>query len=150
MVSNDEVIAIDQDPDCVMGSHVRAMNASETWVRPLSDGSFGVVLLNKGDRPENITVFVANVADTQWGECVLARRTQPMSSTVPNEDTRGVNRLDRPTGAQVVPLLPASRSGQVLVRSNSLAVCGCDWIQFLPGDVSCGRQVCRTRRWRKA
>ena len=99
MVSNDEVIAIDQDPDSVMGSHVRAMNASETWVRPLSDGSFGVVLLNKGDRPENITVFVANVADTQCGECVLARRTQPMSSTVPNEDKRGVNRLDRPTGA---------------------------------------------------
>lgn len=89
MVSNEEVIAIDQDPDCVMGSHVRAMNASETWVRPLSDGSFGVVLLNKGDRPENITLFVANVADTQWGECVLAHRTQCISSTVAVEDMGG-------------------------------------------------------------
>eukprot|EP01043_Picozoa_sp_COSAG02_P052882 COSAG02_NODE_5766_length_4055_cov_2.385996_2_plen_82_part_00 len=74
MVSNEEVIAIDQDPDCVMGSHVRGMNSSETWVRPLSDGSFGVVLLNKAEHPENITVFVANVADTQWGECVLATK----------------------------------------------------------------------------
>ena len=71
MVTNDEVIAIDQDSDCVMGSHVRAMNASETWLKPLSDGSFGVLLLNKGDRTSNITVFVANVADTQWGECVI-------------------------------------------------------------------------------
>lgn len=68
LVSNPEVLQIDQDPDCVMGSLVRAMNESETWLRPLADGTFGIVLLNKGDHSTNITVFVANVADTQWGE----------------------------------------------------------------------------------
>eukprot|EP01046_Picozoa_sp_COSAG06_P099120 COSAG06_NODE_45223_length_356_cov_1.206226_1_plen_79_part_01 len=62
------MLEIDQDSDCVMGSLVRAMNESETWLRPLSDGSFGVVLLNKGDHSTNITLFVANVADTQWGD----------------------------------------------------------------------------------
>jgi len=45
------VLEIDQDSDCVMGSLVRAMNESETWLRPLSDGSFGVV-----PSPANISV----------------------------------------------------------------------------------------------
>eukprot|EP01052_Picozoa_sp_SAG31_P010956 SAG31_NODE_610_length_13564_cov_3.189528_6_plen_69_part_00 len=68
MVSNSEMLAIDQDTDCVMGSLVRAMNESETWIKPLADGSFGVLLLNKGNQKAAITLFVANVADTQWGE----------------------------------------------------------------------------------
>lgn len=42
-----EVLAIQADPDCVQGSLVAAPDATETWIRPLHDGSFAVVLLNK-------------------------------------------------------------------------------------------------------
>ena len=35
---------------------LRHHDASEVWGRPLRDGSFVVVLLNKGDAPANVTL----------------------------------------------------------------------------------------------
>jgi hypothetical protein len=48
--------AINADPDCVQGSLLRHHDVSEVWGRPLHDGSFVVVLLNKGDAPANVTL----------------------------------------------------------------------------------------------
>lgn len=53
--TNPEVLAIADDPMCAMGSRVN-MSASrltggQAWVRPLSDGSRAVVLLNAGVSP---------------------------------------------------------------------------------------------------
>ena len=48
--------AVNADPDCVQGSLLRHHDASEVWGRPLRDGSFVVVLLNKGDAPANVTL----------------------------------------------------------------------------------------------
>lgn len=56
LVTSPEVLAVDADPDCVQGSLARAMAATEIWIRPLSDDSFAVVLLNKGSLPANITL----------------------------------------------------------------------------------------------
>ena len=68
LVTNPEVIDIDQDADCVMGSLVSAKGSGETWIRPLADGSFAVVLLNKDQsRAQNITLFIAKSAG-QWGD----------------------------------------------------------------------------------
>jgi hypothetical protein len=36
-----------QDPQCVQGSLARSVGAWESWVRPLADGSFAAVVLNK-------------------------------------------------------------------------------------------------------
>jgi len=66
LVTAPEVLAIQGDPDCVQGSQARALGATETWIRPLSDGSFAVVLLNKGDVATNCTVFL-NDAGQGWG-----------------------------------------------------------------------------------
>jgi alpha-galactosidase len=46
LLVNEEVIAVDQDPECVQGSLARQREGTETWIKPLSDGSFAVVLLN--------------------------------------------------------------------------------------------------------
>jgi hypothetical protein len=58
-----EVLAVDQDEQCIQGSLSRAIGASEVWVRPLSDGSFAAVLLNKGESPANISLIVAASGD---------------------------------------------------------------------------------------
>ena len=56
IVGNPEVLAVDQDPLGVQGSLVNSGGddatpcaACETYVKPLHDGSFAVVLLNKGE-----------------------------------------------------------------------------------------------------
>eukprot|EP00937_MAST-01D_sp_MAST-1D-sp2_P005850 g5850.t1 len=66
LVTAPEVLAVDQDEDCVQGSLARALGATETWIKPLGDESFAVVLLNKGDTAANATVFMDD-ADQGWG-----------------------------------------------------------------------------------
>lgn len=51
-----EVLAVDQDEECIQGSLSRADGASEIWTRPLSDGTFAVAILNKSSQPQNITI----------------------------------------------------------------------------------------------
>eukprot|EP01048_Picozoa_sp_COSAG05_P033184 COSAG05_NODE_13153_length_440_cov_0.750733_1_plen_98_part_10 len=53
LVSNEEVLAVDQDPLGVQGSLVNSggddaspCGACETYVKPLHDGAFAVVILN--------------------------------------------------------------------------------------------------------
>jgi alpha-galactosidase len=55
-----------QDPQCVQGSLARALGGTETWVKPLADGSFAVVLLNKNDLPANTTVYMDDGGQV-WG-----------------------------------------------------------------------------------
>ncbi|HEX5310024.1 MAG TPA: glycoside hydrolase family 27 protein [Solirubrobacteraceae bacterium] len=47
-LSNREVVAIDQDPLGAQGTLVSGQGAGEVWVKPLSDGSRAVALLNRG------------------------------------------------------------------------------------------------------
>jgi alpha-galactosidase len=49
-VSNSQVIAIDQDPAGVQGTLVpnSSIGNGQVWIKPLSDGSFAVALLNRG------------------------------------------------------------------------------------------------------
>ena len=68
LVTNPEVLAIDQDPDCVMGSFVLADDAGETWIKPLADGTFAAALVNKAsDRSVNVSVHISK-ASGQWGD----------------------------------------------------------------------------------
>lgn len=59
------MLDIQADPDCVQGSLVSAPDATETWIRPLHDGSFAVVLLNKGQAAATITTGMTQ--DYAWG-----------------------------------------------------------------------------------
>src|SRR5439155_25043933 len=54
-VSNGEVIAIDQDPAGVQGTLLSLSGAGQAWVKPLSDGSRAVALLNRGSTPVKIS-----------------------------------------------------------------------------------------------
>jgi hypothetical protein len=62
LLTNKEIIRINQDPDVVAGSLIYTAGrnpwATDLWVRPLSDGSFAVLLVNK-DPASALTIAVA-------------------------------------------------------------------------------------------
>ena len=53
-LTNQEVIAVDQDALGIEGRRVWKDGDAEIWVRPLTGGSEAVVLLNRGARPQSI------------------------------------------------------------------------------------------------
>jgi alpha-galactosidase len=54
-VSNTEVIAIDQDAAGVQGTLLGSSGQGQVWVKPLSDGSRAVALLNRGSTPIRVS-----------------------------------------------------------------------------------------------
>jgi alpha-galactosidase len=65
ILTNEEVIAVDQDPLGVQGRRVRDDGAREVWMKPLADGSRAVILFNRGSEPAEIQV--------SWDEIGLPR-----------------------------------------------------------------------------
>jgi alpha-galactosidase len=70
-VSNGELIAIDQDPAGVQGTLLGASGAGEVWVKPLSDGSRAVALLNRGSSPVKISTTALAVGLPAGGPYLL-------------------------------------------------------------------------------
>ena len=58
-VSNREVIAIDQDPAGIQGTLLSSAGEGQVWVKPLSDGSRAVALLNRSPSPLEIATSAA-------------------------------------------------------------------------------------------
>ncbi|MBB6251765.1 glycoside hydrolase family 27 protein [Nitrospirillum iridis] len=56
ILTNAEVIAVDQDPLGAQGRRVAKQGDLEVWARPLASGDRAVVLLNRGVAPAKITV----------------------------------------------------------------------------------------------
>jgi alpha-galactosidase len=58
LLTNRNVIAIDQDPAGIQGDRVRAEGPTEVWARPLADGSKAVGLFNRHPQPLEVRVDV--------------------------------------------------------------------------------------------
>jgi alpha-galactosidase len=61
LLTNEEVIVIDQDPLGVAARRIRSDGGAEVWRRPLADGSTAVALLNRGSSPVEIEITSADV-----------------------------------------------------------------------------------------
>ncbi|MPZ84305.1 MAG: hypothetical protein GEV28_29475 [Actinophytocola sp.] len=61
VLTNPEVIAVDQDSLGTQGVRVRDDGDLEVWVKPLADGSRAVVLLNRGSAASTITTSAAEI-----------------------------------------------------------------------------------------
>jgi alpha-galactosidase len=61
MLSNPEVIAIDQDPLGVQGTPIKRDQAGEVWLKPLVGEDRAVALLNRGPTPVRVTVDATEV-----------------------------------------------------------------------------------------
>jgi alpha-galactosidase len=60
-LENKEVIAVDQDPAGIQGTLVSSSGEGQVWVKPLSDGSRAVALLNRGTEPIGIETTASAV-----------------------------------------------------------------------------------------
>jgi alpha-galactosidase len=70
ILTNREVIAVDQDALGVQGRRVWREGTSEVWVKPLTGGGRALVLLNRGDAPAQIA---ATWAQLDWPPALRAR-----------------------------------------------------------------------------
>jgi alpha-galactosidase len=61
ILTNREVVAIDQDPAGFQGDRLRAEGPLEVWVRPLAGGARAVGLFNRSDLPANMAVDFAEL-----------------------------------------------------------------------------------------
>jgi alpha-galactosidase len=61
MLTDPDVLAINQDSAAVQAVRVGAAGTTETWVKRLADGSRAVVLLNRGDSAKTLTTTASAV-----------------------------------------------------------------------------------------
>lgn len=61
MLSNPQVIAIDQDPLGVQGSLLSQSGSGQVWVKPLANGDRAVALFNRGSGPLQISTTASAV-----------------------------------------------------------------------------------------
>jgi len=98
VLTNDEVIALDQDTLGVQGHRVSMLSSGQdVWAAPLHDGSIGVVLLNRGNDTSDITV--------QWSDIGL-----PSGATVNIRDLWAHQSLGSATGSYTSKAIPSHGS----------------------------------------
>ncbi|HTT63747.1 MAG TPA: alpha-galactosidase [Bryobacteraceae bacterium] len=93
ILTNKEVIAIDQDPAGIEGRRVKRADGLEVWARQLADGGRAVALLNRTGAEASITVdwadigypahLSAKVRDL-WEKRDLGEKTGSFSAPVPS------------------------------------------------------------------
>jgi alpha-galactosidase len=90
LLTNDEIIEVDQDPLGKPGYRVSKNGNNEVWIRLLEDGSHAVGLFNRGDTETSITAFwnelgisgPQNIRDL-WRQKDLGRFSGKFASKVP-------------------------------------------------------------------
>lgn len=103
LLTNDEVLDVDQDPLGAMGTPVWQRDTRQAWRKPLEDGSVAVGLYNLGESPAELTVT--------WKELGLAPGRYVVRDLWRQKD---VARSDKGYRATV------GRHGAVLVRVTTL------------------------------
>jgi alpha-galactosidase len=91
ILTNKEVIAVDQDPQGLQGRRVKREGNLEVWAKQMADGSRAVALLNRGATETKISVswsdigypdyLPASVRDL-WARKDLGKSTGSFSATV--------------------------------------------------------------------
>jgi alpha-galactosidase len=107
ILTNKELIAVNQDSLGVQGRRVRRDGDLEVWSKQLGDGGRAVALLNRSEVPSQITVSWTDIGYPQslnvgvrdlWEKKDLGAMKGNYSATVPSH------------GAVVVRLMPAAGS----------------------------------------
>lgn len=90
ILTNHEVIAVDQDRAGIQGSRISQKGPAEVWMKPLADGAKAVGLFNQGEGPMVVKVDLKDVgvkraADVRnlWTQKDLGRYEGSYSAVVP-------------------------------------------------------------------
>jgi len=115
ILTNKEVIALSQDTLGVQGHMVSASGSAQIWAGPLASGDVGVILFNRGDSAQNITVtWTAHLGmqpDTTvsirdlWAHRDLGTFTNSYSAVVVSH------------GSQTLRLTPQAKPGMAPAKS---------------------------------
>lgn len=104
ILTNKEVIAVDQDPAGMQAKRVRKTGGLEVWVKKMSDGSRAVGLLNRTESEAEITA--------QWADLGLSEQTQAAVRDLWAHETVGTHQgsysVKVPShGTVVIQVMPA-------------------------------------------
>jgi alpha-galactosidase len=71
ILTNSEIIAVNQDPLGVQGNKRVSVNGLEVWAGPLSGGNVAVVLLNRNEQMAEISFTFDQVGLTSQTTCLV-------------------------------------------------------------------------------
>jgi len=90
ILTNKEVVAVDQDSKGVQGRRIAQEGPLEVWAKPLADGSVAVGLFNRGESENPVTVRFMDVgAQTTvkvrdlWNHKVIGSNSDTYTATIP-------------------------------------------------------------------
>ncbi len=95
ILTNSEVIAVDQDPLGIQGHKLRGDRSGEVWEKRLDGGAHAVILFNRGQAPQQIAVSWQEIGlpyDAEpmvrdlWAKKDLGRVKGTFSATVPSHE----------------------------------------------------------------
>ena len=99
ILTNKDVIALNQDPLGVQGHRAQQNGSLEVWAGPLADGDVAVVLFNRGQTAANITARWADIglgagvkaaAKDLWSKAALGSFADALTLAVPMHGSRTV------------------------------------------------------------
>ena len=61
LLMNREVLVVNQDPLGIPARRIRQMGQCEIWIKPLADKSVAVSVINRGSRPDDVTVRARDI-----------------------------------------------------------------------------------------
>ncbi|HEV2348973.1 MAG TPA: glycoside hydrolase family 27 protein [Terriglobia bacterium] len=90
ILTNPEVISVDQDPKGVQSHRIWQVGPYEIWARPLADGSAAALLINRGEDAEKLTVQFKDIGMSGtrtvrdlWAKKDLGQFNDSFSADVP-------------------------------------------------------------------
>jgi alpha-galactosidase len=134
MLTNREVLAVDQDRLGVQGTAISTKGDTQVWTKPLSNGDKAVALFNRGTGPATISTTAAQAGLPHAGDYALrdvwkhtTTETAGVISATVAPHSAVLLRVSRSGGASVSPsttltpldVTPAARAAKPLVLPGS-------------------------------
>jgi alpha-galactosidase len=101
ILTNAEVIAVDQDKKGAQGKQVSKSGATEIWTRPLADGGHAVALFNRGTAATNITV--------RWADLGIAAKPKKIRDLWTHQDVKAAGDYTATVPSHGVVMLRVSK-----------------------------------------
>jgi alpha-galactosidase len=91
LLTNAEVIAVNQDRLGKQASMVKQINDCQVWIKPLSDGSLAVAMVNLGYSDQKISLSLSDIGITVnknirdlWKQAMVAEKANVLSVNLPS------------------------------------------------------------------
>ncbi|HVZ26967.1 MAG TPA: hypothetical protein VG842_12965, partial [Sediminibacterium sp.] len=88
LLTNDEVIALDQDPMGRQAKQVQKADKYQVWMKPLQDGSHAIGIFNLSDTYQDIRVAWNKIGLTHGGKLRDLWRQKDLGSFADTFDTK--------------------------------------------------------------